>query len=301
MFVQSEKFVLNHQGNIKDLSIFGQESNPTTLRLARMNLAIRGIDAKLKLGDTFMNDLHPDLKADFILANPPFNVSDWSGEQLRDDARWKYGVPPVGNANYAWLQHFIHKLSPNGTAGIVLANGSMNTNTSGEGEIRKNMIEAGLVDCMVSLPAQLFYNTMIPACLWFLARNKTNHKFRNRSNEILFIDARSLGTMIDRRNKELSDEDIALVASTYHGWRNKGGVYEDNPGFCKAATLDEVRANNYVLMPGRYVGTEEVEDDGILFEDKMNALTAKLAEQFARGDELQKTIRENLKGIGYEF
>lgn len=301
MFVQSEKFVLNHQGNIKDLSIFGQESNPTTLRLARMNLAIRGIDAKLELGDTFLNDRHPDLKADFILANPPFNISDWSGSQLRDDPRWKYGVPPVGNANYAWLQHFIYKLSPNGTAGIVLANGSMSSNTSGEGEIRKNMIEAGLVDCMVALPAQLFYNTMIPACLWFLARNKNNHKFRGRSNEILFIDARRLGIMVNRRNKELTDRDISLIAATYHGWRNKGGVYEDRAGFCKAATLDEVRASNYVLMPGRYVGTKETEDDGVLFSDKMNALTAKLAEQFARGDELQKTIRENLKGIGYEF
>ncbi len=214
MFVQSEKFVLNHQGNIKDISIYGQESNPTTLRLASMNLAIRGIDAQLELGDTFLNDRFKDqdLKADFILANPPFNISDWSGEQLRDDSRWKYGVPPVGNANYAWLQHFAHKLSPSGTAGIVLANGSMNSNTGGEGEIRKNMIEAGLVDCMVALPAQLFYNTMIPACLWFLARNKTNHKFRDRSNEILFIDARKLGTMINRRNQELTDEDIALIA-----------------------------------------------------------------------------------------
>ena len=301
MFVQSEKFVRNHQGNIKDLSIFGQESNPTTLRLARMNLAIRGIDAKLELGDTFLNDRHPDLKADFILANPPFNVSDWSGEQLRDDIRWKYGLPPVGNANYAWLQHFIHKLSPTGTAGIVLANGSMNSNTSGEGEIRKNMIEANIVDCMVALPAQLFYNTMIPACLWFLARDRTNHKFRNRSNEILFIDARKLGTMINRRNKEFAPEDIAKIAGTYHAWRGEGGVYEDQAGFCKAATIDEVRANNYVLMPGRYVGTEEAEDDGIPFEDKMNALTAQLAEQFARGNELQKRIRENLKGIGYEF
>lgn len=301
MFVQSEKFVRNHQGNIKDLSIFGQESNPTTLRLARMNLAIRGIDAKLELGDTFLNDRHPDLKADFILANPPFNVSDWSGEQLRDDIRWKYGLPPVGNANYAWLQHFIHKLSPTGTAGIVLANGSMNSNTGGEGEIRKNMIEANIVDCMVALPAQLFYNTMIPACLWFLARDRTNHKFRNRSNEILFIDARKLGTMINRRNKEFAPEDIAKIANTYHAWRGEGGVYEDQAGFCKAATMDEVRANNYVLMPGRYVGTEEVEDDGIPFEEKMNALTTQLAEQFARGNELQQRIRENLKGIGYEF
>jgi len=301
MFVQSEKFVRNHQGNIKDLSIFGQESNPTTLRLARMNLAIRGIDARLELGDTFLNDRHPDLKADFILANPPFNISDWSGEHLREDIRWKYGLPPVGNANYAWLQHFAHKLSPAGIAGIVLANGSMNSNTSGEGEIRKNMIEADLVDCMVALPAQLFYNTMIPACLWFLARNKTNHKFRDRSNEILLIDARKLGTMINRRNKELTDEDIARIAGTYHAWRGEGGSYQDQPGFCKAATLDEARANNYVLMPGRYVGAEEAEDDGVPFEEKMNALTAQLAEQFARGNELQQRIRENLKGIGYDF
>lgn len=301
MFVQSEKFVLNHQGNIKDLSIFGQESNPTTLRLAKMNLAIRGIDAQLELGDTFLDDKHPDLKADFILANPPFNISDWSGEQLRDDVRWQYGVPPVGNANYAWLQHFVYKLSPNGTAGIVLANGSMNSNAGGEGEIRKNMIEAGLIDCMVALPSQLFYNTMIPACLWFLARNKTNHKFRDRSNEILFIDARKLGTMVNRRNRKLTDEDIALISGTYHAWRNKGGEYQDKAGFCKAASMDEVRKNNYVLMPGRYVGTEEAEDDGVPFEEKMNALTAKLAEQFAKSSELEKKIRENLKGIGYEF
>lgn len=301
MFVQSEKFVLNHQGSIKDLSIYGQESNPTTLRLARMNLAIRGIDAQLELGDTFLNDRHPDLKADFVLANPPFNISDWNGEQLRDDARWKYGVPPVGNANYAWLQHFIHKLSPSGTAGIVLANGSMNSNTSGEGEIRRNMIEAGIVDCMVALPAQLFYNTMIPACLWFLARDRTNHKFRDRSNEILFVDARKLGTMVTRRNKAFTDEDIAKISSTYHAWRGEGGEYSDIPGFCKAATLEEVRANNYVLMPGRYVGTEEAEDDGVPFEEKMAELTAQLADQFAKGIELQERIRENLKGIGYDL
>lgn len=301
MFVQSEKFIEEHGGRIGDLSIFGQESNPTTLRLAKMNLAIRGIDARIELGDTFINDKHKDLKADFILVNPPFNISDWSGDKLRDDIRWKYGVPPAGNANYAWLQHFVHKLSPNGTAGIVLANGSMNSNSGGEGDIRKNMIEAGLIDCMVALPAQLFYNTMIPACLWFLARNKTNGKFRNRSNEILFIDARKLGTMINRRNKELSDEDIAQIAGTYHAWRNKDGKYEDKAGFCKAATIEEVKSNNYVLMPGRYVGTEEEIDDGIPFDDKMNALTAKLAEHFAKGDELEKTIRENLKGIGYGF
>ena len=228
-------------------------------------------------------------------------MSDWSGEHLRDDNRWKYGAPPTGNANYAWLQHFAYKLSPNGTAGIVLANGSMNSNSGGEGEIRKNMIEAGLIDCMVALPAQLFYNTMIPACLWFLARNKTNGKFRDRSGEILFIDARKVGSMINRRNKEFSDADIALITDTYHAWRNIGGQYEDIAGFCKAASLEEVGKNNHVLMPGRYVGTEVEEDDGIPFEEKMNVLTTKLAEQFARGSELEKTIRESLKRIGYEF
>jgi len=294
-----------------------------------MNLAIRGIDANIQFGDTFTNDLHPDLKADYVIANPPFNISDWKGEQLRDDKRWKYGAPPVGNANYAWLQHFIHKLSPNGTAGIVLANGSMNSNTGSEGEIRKAMIEARLVDCMVALPAQLFYNTMIPACLWFLAKNKTNGKFRNRSNEILFIDARKLGTMINRRNKELTDTDIKQITDTYHNWRNcpnhdsfdlydkndlkksnhgnhenqknQSSDYVDIPGFCKAATLQEVAQNNYVLMPGRYVGTEDEAEDLVPFVEKMQSLTAKLAEQFAQGETLQKTIRENLKGIGYEF
>lgn len=340
MFVQSEKFIEEHQGRIGDLSIYGQESNPTTLRLAKMNLAIRGIDARIELGDTLLHDKHPDLKADFILANPPFNISDWSGELLRDDARWQYGIPPTGNANYAWLQHFISKLSPAGTAGIVLANGSMNSNTGGEGEIRKNLIEAGLVDCMVSLPAQLFYNTMIPACLWFLARGPLPNPpptgegtvsgqpssapsplgragERLRSNEILFIDARKLGVMVSRRNKEFTDEDIRRIADTYHNWRSPSplgracpdesgvgegpGVYEDIPGFCKAATLDEVRANNYVLMPGRYVGTEAEEQDGVPFEEKMKSLTETLATQFARGRELEATIRENLKSIGYEF
>lgn len=312
MFVQSEKFVLEHQGNIKDLSIFGQESNPTTLRLAKMNLAIRGIDAQLELGDTFLNDKHLDLKADFILANPPFNVSDWSGAQLREDIRWKYGVPPAGNANYAWLQHFVHKLSPTGTAGIVLANGSMNSNTGGEGDIRRNMIAAGLIDCMVALPSQLFYNTMIPACLWFLARDKTNHnpsagsgrRFRDRSDEILFIDARNLGTMVTRRNRELTDEDIATIADTYHAWRAStgsalAGQYEDIPGFCKSATLEEVCASNYVLMPGRYVGIAETEDDGEPFVEKMERLTTLLWEQIAEGDRLNTEIRRNLEGLDY--
>jgi len=301
MFVQSEKFIEAHQGKIGDLSIYGQESNPTTVKLAKMNLAIRGIDANIQFGDTFSNDLHPDLKADFILANPPFNISDWKGEQLRDDKRWKYGVPPVGNANYAWLQHFLNKLSPTGTGGIVLANGSMNSNTGTEGEIRKSMIEARVIDCMVTLPGQLFYNTMIPACLWFLARNKTNHKFRNRENEILFIDARKLGVLVNRRNKELRNEDIKLITETYHSWRNIKGTYKNIDGFCKSATMDEVIKGNYVLMPGKYVGTEEEETDGIPFEDKMQTLTTTLAEQFAKRKDLEKTIRKNLKGIGYEF
>lgn len=301
MFVQSEKFIENHQGKIGDLSIYGQESNPTTVKLAKMNLAIRGIDANIQFGDTFTNDLHPDLKADFIIANPPFNISDWKGEQLRDDKRWRYGIPPIGNANYAWLQHFIHKLSPNGTAGIVLANGSMNSNTGSEGEIRKNMIEARLVDCMVTLPANLFYNTTIAASLWFLAKNKTNGKFRNRENDILFIDARKLGLMINRRNRILKQEDIDLISGTYHKWRNPNGGYEDIAGFCKSATMEEVIQNNYVLMPGRYVGTEEEEIDAMPFDEKMQTLTAILADQFAKDNELENTIRENLKGIGYEF
>jgi type I restriction enzyme M protein len=301
MFVQSEKFIESHQGKIGDLSIYGQESNPTTVKLAKMNLAIRGIDANIQFGDTFTNDLHPDLKADYIIANPPFNISDWKGEQLRDDKRWKYGIPPTGNANYAWLQHFIHKLSPNGTAAIVLANGSMNSNSGGEGEIRKAMIEAGVIDCMVALPSQLFYNTMIPACLWFLAKNKTNGKFRNREKEILFIDARNLGTMINRRNKELNPTDVNQITDTYHNWRNTDGNYQDIQGFCKAVSNLEVAENNFVLMPGRYVGTEEEAEDLVPFSEKMQTLTATLAEQFTNGETLQKTIRENLKGIGYEF
>ncbi len=311
MFVQSERFVAEHQGRVNDISIYGQESNQTTWRLAKMNLAIRGIDSsqvKWNNEGSFLNNAHKDLKADYVIANPPFNDSDWSGALLRGDARWQYGEPPAGNANYAWLLHFLHKLSPTGTAGIVLANGSMNSNTGGEGDIRQRMIEAGVIDCMVALPSQLFYNTMIPACLWFLARDKSNHKFRDRRNEILFIDARDLGTMINRRNRRLTDEtddkednDILKIANTYHSWRNTDGDYEDIPGFCKAATLDEVRANNYVLMPGRYVGTPEEEDDGVPFAEKMTALTETLAAQFAKGAELEKTIRQNLKELGYEF
>lgn len=292
MFVQSEKFIEAHDGRLDDISVYGQESNPTTLRLCKMNLAIRGIEANIQLGDTFHQDKHPALKADYILANPPFNISDWGGEHLRNDDRWQYGVPPTGNANYAWLQHFIWHLAPTGTAGIVLANGSMTSNSGGEGDIRRNLIEAGLVDCMVALPSQLFYNTMIPACLWFLARDRGARKspleggkggeFRDRRNEILFIDARKMGQMINRRHRELGTADIEKIAATYHQWRNTDGSFESVKGFCYAATLDEVRANNHVLTPGRYVGAEDVEDDGIPIEEKMNTLTGRLAEQFAK-------------------
>jgi type I restriction enzyme M protein len=301
MFVQSEKFLEAHGGKIGDIAVYGQESNPTTYKLAKMNLAIRGIDAKIELGDTFHNDRHKDLKADYIIANPPFNISDWGGEQLQDSHLWKYGTPPAGNANYAWLQLFINKLGPHGTAGIVLANGSMTTNSGNEGEIRRKLIQEGVVDCMVALPTQLFYNTQIPACLWFLARNRTNHKFRDRSNEILFIDARNLGKMISRKNKMLTDEDLAKISGTYHAWRNINGNYQDIPGFCKAASLEEVEANNFVLTPGRYVGAEDLEDDGIPFEEKIATITDTLKVQFEKSNELQGQIKVNLKKIGIQI
>ncbi|WP_372772360.1 type I restriction-modification system subunit M [Mangrovibacterium sp.] len=308
MFVQSEKFLEAHGGKIGDIAVYGQESNPTTYKLAKMNLAIRGIDAKIELGDTFHNDRHKDLKADFIMANPPFNISDWGGEQLQDSHLWRFGVPPVGNANYAWLQLFINKLNTNGTAGIVLANGSMTTNAGSEGDIRKQLITEGLVDCMVALPTQLFYNTQIPACLWFLARNRTNHKFRNRSGEILFIDARKMGVMTSRKNRKLTSgaegeeiNDILQIAHTYHNWRNIGGNYEDIPGFCKSAKLDEVEANNYVLTPGRYVGTEEAEDDGIPYEEKVAAISENLKTYFDKSIELQERIKNNLAKVGIEL
>lgn len=308
MFVQSEKFLEAHGGKIGDIAVYGQESNPTTYKLAKMNLAIRGIDAKIELGDTFHNDRHKDLKADFIMANPPFNISDWGGEQLQDSHLWRYGVPPVGNANYAWLQLFINKLNTNGTAGIVLANGSMTTNAGSEGDIRKQLITEGLVDCMVALPTQLFYNTQIPACLWFLARNRTNHKFRDRSGEILFIDARKMGVMTSRKNRRLTDEDIAQIADTYHRWRSLPplgeagrGLYEDIPGFCKSAKLNEVEANNYVLTPGRYVGAEEAEDDGIPYEEKVAAISENLKNYFDKSIELQERIKNNLTKVGIEI
>jgi len=301
MFVQSEKFLEAHGGKIGDIAVYGQESNPTTYKLAKMNLAIRGIDAKIELGDTFHNDRHKDLKADYIIANPPFNISDWGGEQLQDSHLWMYGVPPAGNANYGWLQLFINKLSPTGTAGIVLANGSMTTNAGTEGEIRKQLITEGLVDCMVALPTQLFYNTQIPACLWFLARNRKNHKFRDRSNEILFIDARKMGTMTSRKNRVLTDDDISKIAETYHSWRNIGGAYQDIQGFCNSASIDEVASNNYVLTPGRYVGTEDVEDDGIPFEEKIAAISDNLKDYFSKSVELQERIKTNLKKVGIEL
>ncbi len=299
MFVQSEKFVEAHGGRIGSISIYGQESNQTTWRLCKMNLAIRGIDANVQWGDSFHNDLQKDLKADFILANPPFNDSDWKGELLRQDVRWKFGAPPVGNANFAWVQHFVHHLSPTGIAGFVLANGSMSSNTSGEGDIRKNIVEADLVDCMIALPSQLFYNTMIPACLWFITRDKKNSKFRDRRGELLFIDARKMGVLVDRRHRELTDEKIKKIASTYHAWRGEGGKYEDVLGFCKSAKLDEISKHGHILTPGRYVGAEEAEEDEEEFEEKMKKLTAELAEQFKKSKELENEIEKNLGGLGY--
>lgn len=301
MFVQSEKFIEAHQGRIGDISIYGQESNYTTWRLAKMNLAIRGIDAQIAHGDTFHNDRHPDLKADYVIANPPFNDSDWRGDLLKTDKRWVYGVPPAGNANYAWVQHFISHLAPTGLAGFVLANGSMSSNQSGEGEIRKAIIEADLVDCMVALPGQLFYATQIPVCLWFLAKYKKNGRFRDRRGETLFIDARKLGALKNRVQRELTDADVERIAGTYHAWRgDKGaGQYADVPGFCKAIKLDEIRKHGYVLTPGRYVGSEAAEDDGVPFEEKMQALSATLREQMKESARLDAVITANLKELRY--
>jgi type I restriction enzyme M protein len=303
MFVQSEKFVEAHGGRIGDISVFGQESNPTTWKLAKMNLAIRGIENNLgpENADSFHRDLHKDLKADYIIANPPFNMSDWGGERLREDVRWKYAVPPVGNANFAWVQHFIHHLSPTGLAGFVLANGSMSSNQSGEGEIRKAIVEADLVDCMVALPGQLFYNTQIPVCLWFIARDKRNHRFRDRRGETLFIDARKMGSMIDRVHRELTSEDIQKIANTYHSWRGDKGAsdYADVAGFCRSAKLDDVRAHVHLLTPGRYVGAEDAEDDGEPSEVKIKRLTAVLEEQFAESARLENEIRKNLQTLRY--
>ncbi len=346
MFVQSIKFVQSHQGNTKDISIYGQEFTAVTYKLAKMNLAIRGIAANLGEvpANTFFRDQHPDLKADFILANPPFNQSQWREKsELEDDPRWAgFTTPPTGNANYAWMLHMLNKLSENGTAGFVMANGSMSSNTSGEGDIRRELVEKDLVDCMIALPGQLFYTTQIPVCLWFITKNKKQRphpenseiQFRDRSGETLFIDARQLGTMIDRTQKELTKEDIDRIASTYHNWRNTPSIplkgedviasdegakqslnvianreersgkqsqaYEDVAGFCKSATLSEIAANDYVLTPGRYVGIAEEEEDGELFEEKMSELTATLKAQLTQAKALDQAILENLKGLGYE-
>jgi len=307
--VQSVEFIRAHAkgngngGKAKaDISIYGQESNYTTWRLARMNLAIRGIDSgQIAQGDTFHNDRHPDLKADFILANPPFNISDWGGERLKEDKRWHYGTPPAGNANFAWVQHIVHHLAPAGVAGFVLANGSMSSNQSGEGEIRKNLIEADLVDCMVALPGQLFYSTQIPACLWFLARDRKNGKFRDRHGQVLFIDARELGVMADRTHKDLADEDVTRIATTYHAWRGEEGAgeYADIAGFCKSASLEEVRKHGHVLTPGRYVGAEAPEQDAEPFAEKMQRLAATLREQQGEAAKLDAAIAANLKELGY--
>lgn len=328
MFVQSVKFVENHQGNKKDISIYGQEQTSTTYKLAKMNLAIRGISANLGdvPADTFFKDQHPDLKADFIIANPPFNLKEWRGpDELTNDPRWAgYETPPTGNANYGWILHMISKLSDNGVAGFVLANGSMSTNTKGEGEIRKQIIENDLVDCMIALPGQLFYTTQIPVCLWFLTKNKKAQTFsdgrkqhRNREGETLFIDARNMGSMISRIHKELTADDIAEIARTYHLWRGESvgesdvrrptsdveiqtsDGYQDVPGFCRSASLDDIKANDYVLTPGRYVGAAEVEDDGELFEEKMQQLTQTLFQQMREAQELDAVIKQNLKGLGY--
>ena len=302
MFVQSEKFVESHGGRLGDIAIYGQESNYTTWRLAKMNLAVRGIDADIRWNNegSFLKDELKDQRFDYILANPPFNISDWGGERLREDARWTYGSPPVSNANYAWLQHILWHLAPNGTAGVVLANGSMSSAQSGEDVIRRAMVEADIVDCMVALPGQLFYSTQIPACLWFLTRNKNpGGKLRDRRGEALFIDARKLGILVDRTRKEFLDDDIAKIAGTYHSWR-EGEGYEDAPGFCKTAKLEEIKGHNHVLTPGRYVGAADDEDDEVPFAERFAALRAKLEKEFAGGAQLTATIRAKLAGVAID-
>lgn len=303
MFVQSEKFVESHGGRFGDVSIYGQESNPTTWRLVAMNLAIRGMDFNLgkEPADTFGRDQHPDLKADYVMANPPFNISDWGGEKFATDKRWVYGTPPAGNANFAWLQHIIWHLKPNGKAGVVLANGSMSSNTNNEGVIRQGMVEGDVVECMVALPPQLFFNTQIPACLWFLNKDKSKGG-RDRRAEILFIDARKLGRMANRTLRVFDNEHIAQIADAVHLWRKDGetkGEYQDVPGFCRSVKLEEIKEHGYVLTPGRYVGAEETEDDDEAFNEKMERLTSLLAEQMAKGSELDEIIRQKLGGLGY--
>jgi len=302
MFVQSKKFIDEHGGRLGDIAIYGQESNYTTWRLAKMNLAVRGIDADIRWNNegSFHKDELKDLRADFVMANPPFNISDWGGDRLREDARWQFGAPPVGNANFGWLQHILHHLAPNGTAGVVLANGSMSSSQSGEGDIRKAMVEGDVVDCMVALPGQLFYSTQIPACLWFLARNKNpGNGWRDRRGEVLFIDARKLGHLVDRTRRELSEDDIKQIADAYHAWRGEpgAGTYTDVAGFCMAAKLEKVRGHRHVLTPGRYVGAADADEDEVPFIERFSALTAKLEEQFQKSDCLQDAIRQNLKKL----
>ena len=304
MFIMSEKFVESHQGKMDDISIYGQESNQTTYRLCRMNLAIRGIDGSQVAWNTegsFLNDVHKDLKADYILANPPFNDSDWSGQLLANDPRWQYGMPPAGNANFAWLQHMIYHLSPKGVMACVLANGSLSSQTSGEGDIRKSLIEHDLVDCIVALPKQLFYNTGIPACIWFLSRKRTGNGDRKRTGEILFINASEVGHMADRTHKEFTDEDMAMIASTYHEWRSRESKYEDKKGFCKSATIEDITKHNFVLTPGRYVGIPDEVDDGIPFEKKIADLTTTLKQQMEKEEELNKEINKQLSKIGFKI
>ena len=304
MFIMSEKFIEMHQGSCDDIVIYGQESNQTTYRLCRMNLAIRGIDGsqvRWNNEGSFLNDMHKDLKADYILANPPFNDSDWSGQLLRTDPRWQYGAPPMGNANFAWLQHMIYHLSPKGVMACVLANGSLSSQTSGEGEIRKALIEHDLVDCIVALPKQLFYNTGIPACIWFISRKRSGNGDRKRSGEILFIDASEVGYMEDRTHRAFSEEDITRIAETYHEWRKHQGSYEDQAGFCKSAKTEEITKHNYVLTPGRYVGIKEEEDDGIPFEVKIKELTTTLSRQIAEEQELNQEIKKQLEIIGFSL
>lgn len=294
MFVQSTKFIQRHQGKVQDLAIYGQEKNPTTWKLAKMNLAIRSLNGDLGkfADDTFQNDLHKGLKADFILANPPFNISDWGQEKLLQDPRWRYGIPPKGNANMAWVEHMIDKLSMKGKAAIILANGALSSDTSGEGDIRKNILEADLVDCILAMPSNLFYTVAIPCSVWILNRDK------KQKGKTLFIDARNLGTMVTRKLRELSEEDTEKIASTYHKFVNDDN-YEDIAGFCKVATIDEIKENNYVLTPGRYVGVEEQEDDGISFEEKMKTITSELKKQFKESHKLEEEIKKNLEAIGY--
>lgn len=300
MFVQSEKFVKEHQGLVDDISIYGQESNQTTWRLCKMNLAIRGIDSsqvKWNTEGSFLNDAHRDVKVDYVLANPPFNDSDWSGDLLRNDGRWQYGIPPESNANFAWIQHFIYHLAPKGQAGFVLAKGALTSKTGGEGDIRKSLVDAGLVDCIVNLPSKLFLNTQIPASLWFLSRNRhADGHFRERSQEILFIDARNMGHLINRRTREFSTEDIKLISDTYHNWRNEGGKYQDEAGFCASVPLSRVAELDYVLTPGRYVGLPDEEDD-FNFEERFTALKSEFEEQLKEEERLNKLIMENLASI----